>query len=381
MVGMACRFPDEADSVQRFWDFICKGRSAYSEKPGRWNPDAFSFPGQKANASLPRGAHFLKQDVAAFDANFFNISKVEAESIDPQQRMGMEATYEAMENAGIPVHQLAGTQTGVWMGNFTHDYREQVFRDSETAPMYTATGTSSTSVSNRVSWFFDFKGPSFTLDTACSSTMVATHLAVQSLSIGESSAAIVGGTNLLLNPDMFMYLSNQHFLAKDGKSKPFDVSGDGYGRGEGVGVVILKRVADALACGDPIRAVIRSTAINQDGHTKGLTLPSADAQATLINEVYRNAGLSMKETRYIEAHGTGTQAGDKCRQPPQKLTPRKGQTDICQAKLRRSPGPSLNTVPRQSLCSSALLRQTLAIWKLAPEWLHLSNASASWRLA
>ncbi|KAJ5403181.1 hypothetical protein N7509_003052 [Penicillium cosmopolitanum] len=312
VVGMSCRFPDEADSVQNFWDFICKGRSAYSENPERWNPDAFCFPGKKANASLPRGAHFLKQDIAAFDANFFNISKVEAESMDPQQRMAMETVYEAMENAGLPVSKLAGTQTGVWMGNFTSDYREQVFRDSESAPMYTATGTSSTSVSNRVSWFFDFKGPSFTLDTACSSTMVAMHLAVQSLSIGESSAAVVGGTNLLLNPDMFMYLSNQHFLAKDGKSKAFDESADGYGRGEGASVVVLKRMADALANGDPIRAVIRSTAINQDGHTKGLTLPSPDAQAALINEVYHKANLSMEETRYIEAHGTGTQAGDKC---------------------------------------------------------------------
>jgi zearalenone synthase (highly reducing iterative type I polyketide synthase) len=312
VVGMSCRFPDEADSVQNFWDFICKGRSAYSENPERWNPDAFCFPGKKANTSLPRGAHFLKQDVAAFDANFFNISKVEAESMDPQQRMAMETVYEAMENAGLSVSKLAGTQTGVWMGNFTSDYREQVFRDSESAPMYTATGTSSTSVSNRVSWFFDFKGPSFTLDTACSSTMVAIHLAVQSLSIGESSAAVVGGTNLLLNPDMFMYLSNQHFLAKDGKSKAFDESADGYGRGEGASVVVLKRMADALANGDPIRAVIRSTAINQDGHTKGLTLPSPDAQAALINHVYHKANLSMEQTRYIEAHGTGTQAGDKC---------------------------------------------------------------------
>lgn len=314
VVGVSCRFPDEADSYHNFWDYICKGRSAYSENPDRWNPDAFSFSGKKANASLTRGAHFLKEDIATFDATFFNISKVEAESMDPQQRMVMEATFEALENAGIPIVDLAGTRTGVWMGNFTHDYREQVFRDSESAPMYTATGTSSTSVSNRVSWFYDFRGPSFTLDTACSSTMVALHLAVQSLMIGESNAAVVGGTNLLLNPDMFMYLSNQHFLAGDGKSKAFDQTGDGYGRGEGAAVVVLKRVSDAIADGDPIRAVIRSTAINQDGHTKGLTLPSPDAQVALIEEVYRNAGLSMEDTRYVEAHGTGTQAGDKSKQ-------------------------------------------------------------------
>ncbi|KAH8698372.1 putative polyketide synthase [Talaromyces proteolyticus] len=311
VVGMACRFADDADSFPKFWDFICKARSAYSENQDRWNPDAFHYPGKKINTSLPRGAHFFKQDIATFDANFFNISKVEAESIDPQQRMAMETTFEAMENAGISTDKLSGTSTGVWMANFTSDYREMLFRDSETAPMYTLSGASNTSTSNRISWFFDFKGPSFTLNTACSSSLVATHLACQSLSLGESSTAIIGGTSLLLNPDLFLYLSNQNFLSPDGKSKAFDASGDGYGRGEGVAVIMLKRVADAIADGDPIRAVIRGTSSNQDGRTKGMTLPSADAQEQLIQTAYRNAGLSMAETRYVEAHGTGTQAGDK----------------------------------------------------------------------
>ncbi|CRG92673.1 Nonribosomal peptide synthetase 14 [Talaromyces islandicus] len=300
IVGMSCRFADDADSFPRFWDFICNGRYA------------FHYPGKKTNTSLPRGAHFFKDDIAEFDANFFNISKVEAESIDPQQRMVMETTFEALENAGITIDKVAGTRAGVWMANFTSDYREMLYRDSETAPMYTLSGASNTSTSNRVSWFFDLKGPSFTLNTACSSSMVATHLACQSLALGESSSAIVGGTSLLLNPDLFLFLSNQHFLAADGKSKAFDASGDGYGRGEGVAVVVLKRVADAIADGDPIRAVIRGTAINQDGRTKGMTLPSVDAQEQLIKDAYRNAGLSMKDTRYVEAHGTGTQAGDKC---------------------------------------------------------------------
>ena len=230
--------------------------------------------------------------------------------MDPQQRMVMETTVEAMDQGGLPVSQLAGTQTGVWMANFTSDYREMLYRDPESAPMYTLAGASNTSTSNRISYFFNFKGPSFTLNTACSSSLVATHLACQSLTLGESSTAIVGGTSLLLNPDLFMFLSNQNFLAADGRCKAFDESGDGYGRGEGAAVVILKRVDDAIADGDPIRAIIRGSSVNQDGRTKGMTLPSADAQVQLIQTAYKNAGVSMSETRYVEAHGTGTRAGD-----------------------------------------------------------------------
>ncbi|OAA35189.1 Beta-ketoacyl synthase [Metarhizium rileyi] len=312
VIGLSCRFPGEADTAEHFWDFICNGRNAYSENPDRWNPDAFHYGEKKLNTSLPRGGHFMKQDVAAFDANFFNLSKVEAESMDPQQRIVMEVTYESMESAGLRVDRLAGSRTGVFMASFTSDYREMLYRDAETAPLYTATGTSNTSTSNRVSWFFDLRGPSFTVNTACSSSLVACHLACQSLWNGETESAIVGGTSLLLNPDMFLYLSNQRFLAPDGQCKSFDESGDGYARGDGIGVVILKRVADAVRDGDPIRAVIRGSGCNQDGHTKGFTIPSVEAQASLIEETYRKAGLSLAETRYVEAHGTGTQAGDTC---------------------------------------------------------------------
>lgn len=196
------------------------------------------------------------------------------------------------------------------MGHFTSDYKEMLFRDADAAPPYTATGVQKTSLANRLSWLFDLKGPSFAMDTACSSSLVALHLACQSLRAGESDIAIVGGTNLLLNPDMFMLFSGQNFLSPDGKCKSFDASGNGYGRGEGFAAVVLKRVDDAIVAGDPIRAVIRGTGSNQDGHTKGFTLPSADAQASLINDVYKLAGLDFSETGYVEAHGTGTQAGD-----------------------------------------------------------------------
>lgn len=272
--------------------------------------DAFHHTTRKANTSIARGAHYLKQDVAAWDANFFSISKSEAESIDPQQRLMIEVAYEAFENAGLPMQTVAGSRTGVFIGSFTSDYRELIHRDPEAAPPYTLTGTSNTSTSNRISWFFDLKGPSFTLNTACSSSLVALHLACSSLRAGESDYAVVGGASLLLNPDIFMYLSNQGFLSKDGKCKSFDASGDGYGRGDGFAAVILRRTAEAVRDGDPVRAVIRGTGSNQDGRTKGFTLPSADAQAELTRDTYRNAGLDLKDTHYVESHGTGTQAGD-----------------------------------------------------------------------
>lgn len=214
----------------------------------------------------------------------------------------IEVAYEALERAGLPLEKIAGTKTGVFMGHFTSDYKEMMYRDPENAPPYAGTGSCTTSLPARISWLWDLQGPSFAMDTACSSSLVALHLACQSLRTGESDIAIVGGTSLLLNPEMFMYLSNQGFLALDGKCKSFDASANGYGRGEGFGCVVLKRVDDALMAGDPIRAVIRGSGSNQDGHTKGLTLPSADAQATLIRDVYQAAGLGFNETGYVEAH-------------------------------------------------------------------------------
>ena len=214
----------------------------------------------------------------------------------------MEVAYEALERAGLPFSKIAGTKTGVFMGSFTSDYREGALRDPDNLPANTATASPTTALSARISWLWDLQGPCFTLDTACSSSLVALHLACQSLRLGECETAIVGGTSLLLNPEWFMNLSGQGFISPDGKCKSFDESGNGYGRGEGFGCVILKRVDDAILAGDPIRAVIRGTGSNQDGHTKGFTVPSADAQATLINDVYSAAGLDFKDTNYVEAH-------------------------------------------------------------------------------
>ena len=226
----------------------------------------------------------------------------EAVATDPQQRLMLEIAYEAFENSGLPIEEIAGTQTGCYVGNFTTDYREMLFRDPEAAPLYTVTGTGTSLVSNRVSWFFDLKGPSFTVNTACSSSLVALHQACQSLRLKESTMALVGGSNLILSPEMFMFFSNQNFLSRDGLCKSFDSAGDGYGRGEGVAAIVLKRVEDAIWNGDPIRAVIRGTGVNQDGKTKGITLPSAQAQADLIRLTYKSAGLDFKDTRFFEAH-------------------------------------------------------------------------------
>ena len=282
---------------------IAFGASATCSRIARFNASAFHVAGKdKLNLSRTQEAHFLQQDIAAFDANFFSINKTEAIAMDPQQRLMLEVAYEAFENAGLPLEAIAGSDTSCYIGNFTADYREMIFRDIDAATRYTLSGTGTELISNRISWFYDLRGPSFTLGTACSSSLVALHQGCQSILTRESSVSLVGGCNLLLNPDMFQVLSNQQFMADDGCCKSFDIKGNGYGRGEGFAAVILKRVSDAIRDGDPIRAVIRGTGVNQDGKTKGITVPSADAQADLIRSVYQKAGLGFSDTNYFEAH-------------------------------------------------------------------------------
>ncbi|PGH26935.1 hypothetical protein AJ80_01317 [Polytolypa hystricis UAMH7299] len=312
VVGLACRFPGSASNASKFWELLYNKQSAYSEVPSsRYNVDAFHHPASnKINTLSARGGHFLDQDIAAFDAPFFNITANEAKAMDPNARMLLEVTYEALENAGIPIESLTGSDTSCYVGCFTRDYHEIAIRDAETSPMYAGTGTGFSLLSNRVSWFYDFRGPSMTLDTACSSSLVALHLACQDLRIGESKVAVVSGANLILSPDLAMWLANLNMTSKDGLSRSFAEGTSGYGRGEGIATVILKPLADAVRDGDSIRAVIRGTGVNQDGHTVGITLPNSDAQAALIRSTYRSAGLDCSDTTYFEAHGTGTAAGD-----------------------------------------------------------------------
>ncbi|KAF2491841.1 putative polyketide synthase [Lophium mytilinum] len=312
VVGLACRFPGGASNSTKFWDLLYERKSAYSEVPqSRYNAKAFHHRGgDKLNTLSCTGGHFLDQDVSSFDAPFFNVTAHEAKAMDPTARMLLEVTYEALENAGLPIENLTGSDTSCYVGCFTRDYHEMLMRDAETSPMYAGTGTGFSLLSNRVSWFYDFRGPSMTLDTACSSSLVGLHLACQGLRAGESKVAVVSGANLILSPELAMFLSNLHMLSKEGLSRSFAEGVSGYGRGEGIATVILKPLADALRDGDSIRAVIRGTGINQDGHTTGITLPNSDAQASLIQSTYRSAGLDFSQTSYFEAHGTGTAVGD-----------------------------------------------------------------------
>nr|A0A6F9DXA0.1 RecName: Full=Partially reducing polyketide synthase men1; Short=R-PKS men1 [Menisporopsis theobromae]CAB3277415.1 Men1 [Menisporopsis theobromae] len=313
IVGLSCRLPGDADNAERFWNLMSEGRSAISSVPAdRWNSKGFRDPtGKKRqNTSLTDRAHFVKGDISEFDANFFTISKAEADSMDPQQRIMLEVAYEAFENAGLSMDSLAKSQTGCWVSSFSQDWKEMHFSDPDAAPKYAMSGMQPELLSNRVSYFFDLQGPSMTIETACSGSLVGLHVACQSLRAGDCETALVGGANLFLNQNMFLALSNQSFLAPDGLCKAFDASANGYGRGEGFAAVILKPIEKAIRDGDHIRAVIRGTGTNQDGRTKGLTMPNGHAQESLIRSTYAAAGLDLKDTAYFEAHGTGTQAGD-----------------------------------------------------------------------
>ncbi|KAK2024958.1 ketoacyl-synt-domain-containing protein [Colletotrichum zoysiae] len=311
IVGLSCRLPGEASSPERFWDMMFNGRSAYSETNKQWNAAGFhGATDDRPNICVARGGHFLDQDHSEFDATFFHISQQEAAAMDPQQRLMLEVSYEAFENAGMKMDQLSASATGCYVGVMGTDWKESFSRDSEAAPKYAYTGSATEFVSSRVSWFFNLTGPSMTVNTACSSSLVAMHLACQSLRTGECETALVGGVNLILNPDFSCHLSRQKFLASDGRCKTFDSAADGYGRGEGCAALVLKRASDAIRDGDSIRAVIRATGLNQDGKTKSITRPSQDAQVSLIRSTYKLAGLDLGEASYFETHGTGTKTGD-----------------------------------------------------------------------
>lgn len=272
--------------------------------PERFNVKSFrDGPSGGLNRSITSTGHFLSSDIKRWDANFFGITPEEAEAMDPQQRLMMEVAYEAFENAGITPEQLSGSGAGCWMGVNSNDWRETLFRDPEAAPMHTWTGTGPEYISGRVSWFYNMRGPCMTVNTACSSSLVALHQACQSIQSGECEVAIVGGANLIFNPEYYLFYSNQKFLSKDGRCKSFDANGDGFGRGEGFGAVILKRTGSAVRDGDLVRALVRGTGVGQDGWTSGITLPNADAQAELIRRTYAAAKLPMSETDYVVSVG------------------------------------------------------------------------------
>ncbi|KAL7817789.1 polyketide synthase [Trichoderma gracile] len=312
IIGMSSKFAGDATNTDKLWQMLAEGRSGWTEFPvSRFRSEGVYHPNnERLNTTHVKGAHFLQEDVGLFDAAFFSYSSETASSLDPQYRLQLESAYEALENAGIPLTQIAGSNTSVFTGVFVHDYRDALLRDADNLPRLMATGTGVPMMSNRISHFFDLRGASMTIETACSSGMVATHQGIQSLRTGEADMSIVGGANLTLNPDMFKALGSAGFLSADGKSYAFDSRASGYGRGEGVATIVMKRLSDALAAGDPIRAVIRSSLLNQDGKTETITTPSLEAQIDLIRQCYARAGLDPRDTQYFEAHGTGTQAGD-----------------------------------------------------------------------
>ncbi|KAH8650550.1 putative polyketide synthase [Tricladium varicosporioides] len=312
IVGMGCRLPGDVSSPEGFWELCSRARSGWSPIPKeRFNHNVFYHPNpDKPGCYNPEGGHFLSEDVGLFDAPFFNLTEKEAISLDPQQRLLLECTYEALENGGIPKQKFGGKNVGVYVGGSFADYELRNCRDTDTTPMYQATGCAASLLANRISYYFDLTGPSFTVDTACSSSLTALHLAVQSLRSGESSQAIVASCNLNILPDQFITMSMSSLFSNEGKSFAFDERGTGFGRGEGVGCVILKPLEDAIRDHDSIRAVIVGSGINQDGKTKGITMPSGDAQVSLMKSVYAKSGLDPNDTGYIEAHGTGTNVGD-----------------------------------------------------------------------
>ncbi|CAI7658829.1 unnamed protein product [Penicillium glandicola] len=316
IVGSACRFPGDATTPSKLWELLEAPRDVLSEIPdSRFSTKAFYHPdGLHHGTTNVRHSYLLSDDHRLFDAQFFGTKPVEANSIDPQQRLLLETVYEGLETSGIPMEKLQGSNTGVYVGLMTNDYADMLGRDVQNFPTYFASGTARSILSNRVSYFFDWRGPSMTIDTACSSSLIALHQAVQSLRSGETDVAVAAGTNLLLGPEQYIAESKLKMLSPTGRSRMWDKGADGYARGDGIAAVILKPLSAALANGDHIECIVRETGANQDGRTKGITMPNPMAQAELIRTTYARAGLDLSKPtdrpQYFEAHGTGTPAGD-----------------------------------------------------------------------
>ncbi|WP_407685385.1 polyketide synthase Pks13 [Mycobacterium sp. HUMS_1102779] len=311
VVGLSTRFPGDMDTPDATWQALMEGRDAITDLPeGRWE-EFLAEPRlaeRVANAQTRGG--YLK-DIKGFDSEFFAVAKTEADNIDPQQRMALELTWEALEYARIPASSLRGKPVGVYVGVSNNDYAMMAVSDPTSAHPYAITGTATSIIANRVSYFYDFRGPSVALDTACSSSLVAVHQAVQALRNGECDAAVAGGVNALITPAVTLGFDEiGAVLSPDGRIKSFSSDANGYIRSEGAGMLVLKRVDDARRDGDQILAVIAGSAVNHDGRSNGLIAPNQDAQADVLRRAYKDAGIDPRNVDYIEAHGTGTVLGD-----------------------------------------------------------------------
>ncbi|WP_344291537.1 type I polyketide synthase, partial [Streptomyces synnematoformans] len=299
VIGLGCRLPGGVRGPEDYWRLLTEGVDAVGPAP----EDRLAGP------EVWRGG-FLADDVAGFDASFFRISPVEARAMDPQQRFFLEVAWEALEHAGTPARDLAGTRTGVFLGMNSYDYGQLITQHPDNLDIYYGIGNSFSAAAGRLSYLLGLNGPSLAVDTACSSSLVAVHLAVQSLRSGESDMAVAAGVNLVLSPTIHRVSAAGGALAPDGRCKTFDASADGYSRGEGCGAVILKPLSRAEADGDEVMAVIRGSAINQDGASSGLTVPNGPAQEALIRAALADGGVAADDVGYVEAHGTGTPLGD-----------------------------------------------------------------------
>jgi acyl transferase domain-containing protein/acyl carrier protein len=313
IVGIGCRFPGGADTPERFWELLRDGRDATGEIPAdRWDQPALYDPNPDAAGRIYTRRGAFLSDVGGFDPQFFGMSPREAERLDPQQRLLLEVTWEALENAGLVPERTAEARGGVFIGVGQNDYGLLQFYsgDHDGIGIYDGSGNSLSFASGRLSYVLGLSGPSLSIDTACSSALIAANLAMKSLRQRECDFAIVGGVQLMLTPDVFIFLCRAKALSPNGRSRSFDAAADGYARGEGCGVVILKRLSDAEAAGDDIIAVIRGSASNHDGPSSGLTVPSAQAQQRVVRAALADGGVAPEDVDFVEAHGTGTRLGD-----------------------------------------------------------------------
>jgi acyl transferase domain-containing protein/thioesterase domain-containing protein len=313
IIGMDCRFPGRANSPETYWRLLHDGVDAIAEIPAhRWDVESY----YDSNPDLPGKMYTNKggflDEVDKFDPLFFSISPLEAANMDPQQRLLLEVSYSALENAGQPIEKLKGSKTGVFVGICFDDYSKLSNNSGnpEQIDAYTSIGNAKSIAAGRLSYVFGFQGPNVSLDTSCSSSLLAIHLACQSLRSRESDLALAGGVNLMLSPEVTIGFCKLKALSPNGRCKTFDATADGYARGEGCGIVVLKRLSDAIANSDRIHAIIRASAANHDGQSNGLTAPNGLAQAAVISQALENAKVKPAQIQYVEAHGTATSLGD-----------------------------------------------------------------------
>ncbi|ORX08661.1 polyketide synthase [Mycobacterium szulgai] len=311
VIGMGCRMPGNVSGPQSFWELLREGRDTVTEVPAdRWDADAFYDPDPQAPGRMTTKWGAFVDDVAGFDADFFGITPREAAAMDPQHRLLLEVAWEALEHAGLPPDSLSGSQTAAIMGLSTFDYTIVNIEHRAEIDAYLSTGTPHSAAVGRISYLLGLRGPAVAVDTACSSSLVSVHLACQSLRLRESDVALAGGVQLSLSPFTSIAVAKWSALSPTGRSKAFDATADGFARGEGCGVVVLKRLSDATRDGDRVLAVIRGSAINQDGRSNGMTAPNALAQRDVITTALRQADITPESVSYVETHGTGTILGD-----------------------------------------------------------------------